>query len=99
MKSALLRTREKIRRQREENIRLRLQLRSTDQQLSNAQSEVVRLQNRLARVTSSTIDRDPMSQHVNFCVRIDQRNLERNRDAAIDEAMRQLASQMRNQGI
>ena len=99
MKSALLRTREKIRQQREATTRLRLQLRSTDNQLSNAQSEIVRLQNRMDRVASSTIDRDPMSMHVNFCVRIDQRQLEINRGAVSEEAMRQLANQIQNSKI
>lgn len=102
MKSSLLRTREKFRQQRqtaESAIRLRGNLEAANYQLRNARNEVERLKNRLARVTSSTIDRDPLSRHINFCVRIDQRNLERDREAVIEEAMRQLANDIRKQGI
>lgn len=102
MKSSLLRTRDRIRQQRrtaESAIRLRGNLEASEYQLRNAKNEVERLKNRLARVTSSEIERDPFSRHVNFCVRIDQRNLERNREAVIEEAMRQLANNIRRQGI
>ena len=102
MKSAISATRERIRQQRqtaESAIRLRVHLEASDYQLRNARNEVERLKSRLARVASSHIERDPMSLHVNFCVRIDQRNLERDREAVIEEAIRQLANDIRRQGI